>query len=111
MQILISLTAIARLIVKLMSTVKLTRPNVLIVLLEYIDSFQSKWKHETIMGCPILYYSIPYLQYFSRAEGLHVIHQRGLYLICKQDAPGCSSREEHLQRYKPNGCVTTALYQ
>ena len=42
----------------------LTRPNVLIVLLEYIDLFQSKYQHETIIweGCPVLYHSI--LLYF-----------------------------------------------
>ena len=31
--------------------------------------------------------------------------------FCKHDAQGSSSKVEHLQiRYKPNGCVTTALF-
>ena len=43
----------------------LTKPNVLIVLSEYINLLQSKRRHETIIweGCPILYQST--LLYFS----------------------------------------------
>ena len=37
----------------------LTKPNVMIVLLEYIDLFQSEWQHETNIweGLP---YSLPF---------------------------------------------------
>ena len=38
----------------------LTRTKVLIVLLEYIDLFQSEWQHETNiwegLPCPLLFY-------------------------------------------------------